>query len=532
MTKRQNWHRIIYITALFGIAVGLPLNKILLSISGLLLALNWLVEADFRNKLQRLKDHKTGLLLSLVFVYSSFTLFYSSNLSYGLDDLRIKLPLLLFPIVILSNKPLSKRWYYYLLITFTCVVFFVSSWNLFYFYWMPKNYLDAREMSLFGSHIRLSLMVAFSFFISLYFTVNWKVLSTYLMKDNHGVIYQICRVFFILLLPFFIFYTHKSEVLTGYFSLLICALVTLFWFINIKLKRYRVLIGLSMLLMVLGLGTYFARHAFPIPKESIDKAHLPTHTNQGGLYMHDTNSVVMENGYFIHYFVCFSELEAAWLEATGTSLNSEEQDVLPVLTRYMTSLGLRKDAEGFAQLSEYDIENIKKGIPSKVYANGGVQASLARVNIEIQKHLEGADPNGSTIQQRLEYWSAGKRIIAKNLIFGIGVGDVQDAFNVEYDLVNSALLDKNRLHTHQQFMTFWISGGLILVILFLIQVISTLSVALNNKSFLLMIFWFISTFSYFFEDTLETQVGATLVAFFLALLLKQETNNCESIQAI
>jgi hypothetical protein len=54
------------------------------------------------------------------------------------------------------------------------------------------------------------------------------------------------------------------------------------------------------------------------------------------------------------------------------------------------------------------------------------------------------------------------------------------------------------------------------------NILLTIQIAFRLQSILLYLFVIIITFSYFFEDTLETQVGVSLAAFFLSFLLKQE----------
>ena len=269
----------------------------------------------------------------------------------------------------------------------------------------------------------------------------------------------------------------------------------------------------------------FYRAVYPIPQEARSKENLSEKTSLGGTYQHDTSSIILENGYYIHYFICHEELDSMLQLKTGKSialLNQEHQDFFPTLIRYMSSLGLRKDAEGFAQLTDIDLNNIFNGIPSVVYAEGGVKSRLARITMELQKHLEGANPNGSTIQQRIEYWRTGWDLIKKYPIFGVGVGDVQDAFNQQYALNQTRLFEENRLHSHQQFVTVWISVGIIGLFIFLMNIVLTIQIAFRLQSILLYLFVIIITFSYFFEDTLETQVGVSLAAFFLSFLLKQE----------
>ncbi len=519
ISSRQKWHNYIFTISLFGVCVGLPFNKIVLSVSGMLLALNWIIEGRFKDKYFVIKQQKVGLLLSVLFFFLVAALLYSDNVSYGLDDLRIKLPLLLFPVVILSSPALEKRIYLYLLLCFVLAVFIVTAVNYGVFVWKNDALLDAREMSLFGSHIRLSLLVSFALFTTFYLIWDAVLLRKYFEKSTKTI-----KLILFVMVLWFLFYTQKAEVLTGYFTVFLCTLITFFWiFVNHWKRKKRIV--LFSLLMAFAISLLFIFwNALPIPKEKLDKANLPMYSMDGGLYSHDTISSIMENGHYIHYFVCKEEIEDSWRVAKGSDLTNEHRDLFPVIIRYMTSKGLKKDAKGFSQLTDQDLKNIENEIPSAVYAKGGIRASLARVNMELQKHLERADPNGSTIQQRFEYWKAGANIITKNPILGVGVGDVQDVFNLEYDKMNSTLIKENRLHTHQQYMTFWIAGGVLLFLIFVLHIVTIFYLSLQSRSFLLFIFAFICAFSYFFEDTLETQVGATMVAFFTSILLKNEIN--------
>jgi len=508
MSQRILWHKWIYWVAIFGIVAGLPLNKIVLSLSGLLMAVNWLVEGQFRIKLNRLKQEKSGLLLAVLYLLLATTLFYSEDLNYALKDLRIKLPMLLFPVVILSSAPLPLTLYRKVIAVFVLSVTVVTVTNFILFQNAQNEFIDARQMSLFDSHIRLSLMVAFGFFIT----------ARAFFKLQGGL-----KIVPLILSFWFLFYTFKSEVLTGYFSLLIGAFVLALWYFFKRTKLSRPILGFGTLLTVLAVLYVLYLAVYPIPKEVLNHKELPEFTALGGRYEHDTTSVIRENGYYIHYFVCFSELDAAWREKTGGDLFSEDNpNLFSNLIRYMSSLGLKKDAEGMAQLSEQDLKYIQQGYPSIIYARGGLNARLARITMEIQKHLEGADPNGSTIQQRLEYWKTGLDIIKQHPVFGVGIGDIQTAFNAQFELNNSRLHPENRLHTHQQFLTFWIGTGILGLLLFVFYTMATLFIALRNNSYLLLVFWAIITFSYFFEDTLETQVGVTLAAFFVTFILKQE----------
>jgi hypothetical protein len=512
MSKRAFWHTRIYWITLLGVVIGLPLNKIVLSLSGMLMALNWLIEGDFQKKWIEIKQQKPGFLPAILFIFLAFTLLYSEDVSYGMKDLRIKLPMLLFPVVILSSKPLPKSLYRKVLFAFVVSVTAVTLINFFYFHYFAFGKLgDVRLMSLFDSHIRLSLMVTAASFLCLrtfFSTQGW------------------IKIPALIAALWLIFYTHKSEVLTGYFSFIIALMTLLIWFLFSRAKCHRLLLSAGLLFVVSLICYILYLSVYPIPKEKLEKSKLEKITPLGGIYEHNISSVIMENGHYIHYYVCPKELDSIWQLRTKESLLSNPNTHLyPTLLRYMTALGLRKDAIGLLSLSDIDMKNIRNGFPSPVYAKGGLNARLARITIEIQKHLEGADPNGSTIQQRFEYWKTGLGIIHENFFMGVGIGDIQHVFNSYYALNNSRLSPENRLHTHQQFLTFWIGSGIVGFILFVLYIVLTLRIAIKHKSYELLVFWSIITFSYFFEDTLETQVGVTLATFFITFILRQEQQN-------
>lgn len=508
MSQRDIWHKRIYWLTLFGVVIGLPLNKLVLSLSGMLMALNWLIEGDFKTKFSRLKNEKTGLLLSALFLFIALTLLYSNDFEYGLKDLRIKLPMLLFPLVILSSEAVSEKLYKWLIFAFVLSIFGVTLANYLFYCQSSKVYVDVREMSLFDSHIRLSLMVAIAAF-----------LSGRAFFELRGIL----KIVALILTLWFLYYTHKSEVLTGYFSVVIAAFAVLIWYVFNKSKLPKLLLASSSILICSLIFYVLYLAVYPIPKEHLNKTDLPKFTALGNPYDHNLESKILENGYYIHYFVCADELDSIWQIKTGTSLlSNENQQLYPTLLRYMTSLGLRKDADGISKLSTEDIQNIQSGYPSVVYADGGLRARLARITMEIQKHLEGADPNGSTIQQRFEYWRTGLNIIKENIVLGVGAGDVQSAFNEQYDNQNSRLNPENRLHTHQQFLTIWIATGIFGLVLFLTYILLIIRLSVQLNSYTLLVVWSIITFSYFFEDTLETQVGVTLAAFLITFILKQE----------
>ena len=65
----------------------------------IVLACVWVLEGGFIKKAQRLWDRKWPLILVLIYLMHVLGMLYSTDIEFGLHDLRIKLPMLMFPIV-------------------------------------------------------------------------------------------------------------------------------------------------------------------------------------------------------------------------------------------------------------------------------------------------------------------------------------------------------------------------------------------------------------------------------------------------
>ena len=73
----------------------------------MLCMVNFLVEADFKNYWQRIKENRLLHLLIAFYLLHAVSLLWSDNISYGINDLRIKAPLLVVSIILIA-KPILK----------------------------------------------------------------------------------------------------------------------------------------------------------------------------------------------------------------------------------------------------------------------------------------------------------------------------------------------------------------------------------------------------------------------------------------
>lgn len=96
------------------IAFTLPLGKLTAVFIALLL-LNWLLEGDFKNKGQALKQSKLAFVFIGFYILHFLGLIYTANQSSGWFDMEVKMSLFVFPLVYstrsLTQKQLGKVFY-------------------------------------------------------------------------------------------------------------------------------------------------------------------------------------------------------------------------------------------------------------------------------------------------------------------------------------------------------------------------------------------------------------------------------------
>ena len=115
------------------------------------------------------RSERANLVLISFFLLLCLGLLHTQDLKTGLDELRIKLPLLVLPVLIFASPTLSKERTEQVLNVFIAAVTastLISTGVLLGI--GNKNIQDIREISLFMSNIRLALLVALAFLLTAY----------------------------------------------------------------------------------------------------------------------------------------------------------------------------------------------------------------------------------------------------------------------------------------------------------------------------------------------------------------------------
>jgi len=501
-----------YLFGIFLLATSLPWSNFLMSISEIILLFSWLFGGDLSEKIRLFTKNRTAVVISSVFVLHLIGLTYTSDFGYGMEDVRKKLPLLLLPLIFSSSTPLRKEIFEKVLSLFA---FSVITASLVCFYvllgFTHRQVLQPQEASIFISHIRFGLLISTAIFILGYYLFVKKTL--------------ILKIAIPLLIVWLILFLIMMESATG----LICTtIVSVFLITRLFFSTRKAVLKLSLLSVII-LGLAFAVKTFSSlttemnNRPTIDKRKLPMLTKNRNPYLQDTINHETENGNYLWLDVCEKELSEEWnkkskLEYSGKDLRGNELKY--TLIRFLASKGSTKDAEGVDALSEKEVQAIEKGIPNVNFMGMfNPTARIQKIIWEFNTYTKGGNPSGHSVVQRLEFWKTAVSIIKENLLFGVGTGDVEKAFDAQYEKMNSPLTKGWRLRSHNQFLAIGTAFGIIGLLWFLFTLFYPIVAEKKFKDYFYMTFFIIAFLSMFTEDTLETQAGVTFFAFFNSFYL-------------
>lgn len=513
----KTYHRTIFFFGLLLMAIGLPLSKFLMSISQFVLIGNWIIEGDIKQKTKRFWQNKSAVILCSVFVLHLLGLLYTFDFNYGWEDLRKKLPLFIFPFIIASSDALGVKQFKQLMLSFVLAVSAgtIVSMAVFYGIW-PSEVNDIRDISIFVSHIRFSLMIDIAIF----------TLGYYIYYES----IFIKRAIYVLLTLWLVVFLLILNSLTGLILLLFVLFILLCFFALTRKKLLHKSISLSVILFFCYAFIHYLVMSSALCKSPpLTAGIIETHTSKNNEYAHDMKHLDVENGNYVYQYICWKELEEEWNKRSSIKVNEYDKkgnEIRYTILRYMTSKGLRKDADGVNHLNGKDIEYIQKGIANVNYVTmAGWNARICEIFWEIDSYKRGGNPSGHSITQRFEYWKTALSIIKNNLILGVGTGDVKNAFETEYERTNSLLSKQWRLRSHNQYLSIAVAFGIVGLSWFLLSLFYP--VIRENKLFdyFYITFFIIALLSMLTEDTLETQAGVSFYVFFNTVFLFRDKEN-------
>ena len=511
-------HRKVYVFFISCLAASITLGKVPMSVSLIGLTLNWILELDFQIKGKKIKDQKyLPIIFSGLFLIEFFWLPISKDTTIGLNVLRIKLPLLLLPLIIGSCTSFSKREWKIIITTFFIGILVSTIWvYLVSLEVLPtkKDSGTIRDASIFMSHIRYSVLLSFS-----------TVLILCLAFKN--LINKLIAVIIFLWLVFLIFKLATITAILGLsFSLVFLFIAFLF---SSKNKNKIVYIaGIASLFFLVGL--YITATVKDFYHVKSKERSLLTYSIGGEKYQLDFKDNTTENGFYLWENIAQKELERCWNRKSKFSFTSKDKKKQPVkatLYRFLTSKGLHKDSVGLSNLTQNEIQKIENGETSSVSYNN-FEKRIRSLLYQKESRKKNSDSNNQTINQRVVFWKAGIDIFLNQPAFGYGPGGAKTQYKKYYKNRNTNLNKSNQLLAHNQFITQAINLGALGTIIWLfIMFYSFLKV---EKGMLLFFvpYLILMFFAFMSDDMLEVQAGVTIFSFFGTLMLFYNSKRLET----
>lgn len=456
-------------------------------------------------------DNAPAWIFASIFLLHLVGLFFTTDYDYALKDLRIKFPLFLLPLILSTTSLLDRKGFRFMMYLFTAAVFTGTLISMYYYF--TADIADSRQLSKFISHIRFSLLIDIAVFILGY------------MSLKKSTIPKWPRLIMFLIALWMLAFLVIAAYMTGLIIFFITVAVLVFYFIlNRKGFILKVVTIAGIILVFLVSLIYILKIERDVNRiNPVDFNTLEKTTKLGNPYWHDLSNLQVENGNYVWLYIATDELREAWNKRSRYDYDGKDkagQEIRYTLIRFMTSKGLRKDAEGLGKMTDAEVAMVEEGTASIIYAEkSNLYVRIYKIFWEYSMYQVTHNASGHSVMQRLEFWKAATAIIRDNFWTGVGTGDIENAFQEEYVRSGSLLEQEFRWRAHNQFLAIFVTFGIVGFLWFLFSLIFP-GIRLGKfHDYYYLTFFIIIILSMLTEDTLETQAGVTLFAFFSSFLL-------------
>jgi hypothetical protein len=507
----SNW----FFLSLVLFVLVLPLSIALVSIFGGLILLVALIEDSWYNKWERIKQRKVILLVPVIFLIYLISTIVNFHQNRSLYDLQKTLFYVVFPLAFSMGKNINRRQKTFVFYTFsvsiaTAIIVALLRWR---FGEVEQATFSIHNISL-VSHIR------FSFQLNL---VIW--FSMFLLFQNYKEIPGLNMLVLLILVISYTAFLALQQSLTGIIAFGAGGLFYLVYLLTRVTNFYlKITSAVFLVFLVTAPLIYLTRvvnNFYDI--EEIDSERIEHLTDQGNPYSHNFNNKLVENGHYVYLYVCEKEMREEWnkiSELKYDSIGSNGYKVSSTLIRYLSSKGLRKDADGVRALNEQDIANVESGMANVVFAKKfSLYPRIYQTIWEYYVYTEMGNSNNKSFSQRLEYAKAALTIIRSNWLTGVGAGNWENAFARAFE-VNDAQLDESQYaSSHNQYLNymvkFGIPGFLLIMFLLIYPVIKTK----RYRDPLFLLFLTFMFFANFADSNLESHMGSSFFFFFYCFFI-------------
>lgn len=499
-------------------AISVPSSETGITLSMGLLLVFWLFDGNYKQKFQIFRRNRTALIFLLVYLVHIFWLVNTTNFDYAFFDLRTKFSIVVFGFIFSTLPTLSVKEFRNVLMVFIATVLVTSLLGVYYYY--VEDQVDFRAFSPFISHVRFALNICLSVFILGFLLIRFDKFFQLSSKDKLFI-----KSIFILIIIWLLYFLTLMQSLTG-IGIVFTVFVLLLFILFLKWRKSLILrwivLGIVLLIPIVSILYILKLYDQYSTKPKVNFEKLEKFTKDANPYRHDTIYYALENGKWTGLYLCEKELREEWNKVSKQDYDSKDKNgflVSSTIIRYLTSKDLRKDKDGLNQLTATDKKNIESGIANAEFVgNFGFKARLYNLFFEIYMFETTTGIKGSSVIQRMELLKNALNVIYKNLVLGVGTGDVADEFASELVLRNSELQNSG-MRAHNQYITFLVSFGFIGFSLVMFSFIYLLFYGIRRNNTLIIAFYLIFLVSNIAEDTLESLHGAAFYSFFGALFL-------------
>ena len=502
--SRKRFHHTFYLLGTIALAIAMPLSHFVMGLACFLLFLNWLAEWNWREKRIRLRKNRQGLWFAAFYLVYAIGLIHVTDWGAAGKEMLSKLPFLLSPLVVITSKPLKSNELRSVFTVFILATLFGCCWN---FGYAQTHVLDnIREMSRFIDHIRFSLCIVLSIVLCVHHLLH---------PLNNSTLFRFIYPIVILLLFLYLLY---AQTLSGILILMVIAICYITHLIEYQknTKTKWALGGLMGLVLTAAIvyALYITYDYFHVKDPAPDRTAM---TASGNPYTFEDNPMV-ENGHYIGHYVCKEELQTAWAMRSDSLYDDL---TAATLTRYLNSLGLRKDSAAVMSLSDNDIRNIEHKTANVYYTNtGSLRRALYETYFGFTLYEKYGVINESSLLERIELWRASWQIIREHWLFGVGIGQQRAALDRQLELQHSPIADKKKNRgSHNQFLTFWMAAGIIPLLYFCFLLVFPFVEMKNCITHVYIALILTLVLSMLVEDTLNAQTGRMMFTIFVPLLL-------------
>lgn len=506
---QSNW----FFVSLLAFVIALPLSVAFVSICGGIVFATALIEDNWKHKLSRLNSNKILLFVPLIFGLYVLSTLISIKYDHSFYDVKKVIFYFLFPFAFSMGKELNDRQKRFILLAFSASVLLAISISIFKWIAFPHNgNFSVHNISLI-SHIRFSFqLILVIWFLVFFLIINYLKLSH---KQRLALV----------LFPFIIVsYLVFQQSLTGILAFMASGLYFLFYLFNRTKGEYKVPLIVGFMLLIIVPIIYIqqvVRNFYKI--DLVDQESVEQFTTAGNTYKHDFNNKMIENGHYVGLYVCEEEMREAWnkrSEIKYDSIGMNGYHVSATLVRYLTSKGLRKDAEGILSLKLNDIENVENGMANYIFQRKySLYPRIYQTVWEYYVYSQSGYSNHQSFSQRIEFAKAAITIIREHPILGVGTARWKEEFARAFKENNSRLDESLYASSHNQYLNYMVKFGIpgFILIMFLLVFPIIKSKRYNDPLFMSFLVFMIT--ANLADSNFESHMGSSFFFFFYCFFL-------------